>query len=114
MNPWLRRILYLLVIIVWLLIISLPFFSFALAARSQIQVGSTEGDHVRIFLIQEKDAEGIGLEITRSTDYEPNCIQTSVRYFMWKGYPEDVTYCQCMDPDTGKALSATSGACSSK
>jgi hypothetical protein len=112
MNPWLRRIVYLLVILVWLILMSLPLFSFVLAARNQIQMGSTEGNHIRIFLVQEKDAEGLGLEIKSLDSTNPGCAETSVRYFMWAGKPENVTFCQCVDPATGDALSAIQGACS--
>jgi hypothetical protein len=114
MNPWPRRIFFLLIALVWLIIVSLPIFAFALAARSQLQIGSTEGNHLRIFLVQEKDAEGIGFELTRSDPIDYACAQTSVRYIMWEGNPEDVTYCQCRDPETGEALSAAQGKCSSR
>ena len=113
MNPWLRRLAYFLFILVWLLLLSIPFFSFALAARNQLQLGSPESNHIRIFLVQEKDAEGIGLETTRPNSSGPGCAETSVRYFMWNGDPENVTYCQCLDLETGHALSATQGPCNS-
>jgi hypothetical protein len=105
---------YILVIIIWLVLMSLPIFSILLATRIQLQVGSTEGEHIRIFLVQENDAEGIGLELKRSDSFDPACAQTSVRYIMWKGNPENVIFCQCIDPDTGNVLSAVPEACSIK
>lgn len=114
MNPWPRRLAYALAILVWLVFMSIPFFAFSLAARQQLQLGSAEDNHIRIFLIQEKSAEGIGLEITRPVSSTPGCAQTSVDYFMWSGEPENVTYCQCTDQQSGHALSATQGACSSE
>jgi hypothetical protein len=113
MNPWLRRLGYLLVILVWLILMSLPLFSFVLAARNQLQIGSSEGNHIRIFLVQEKDAEGLGLEIKRLDSINPGCAETSVRYFMWTGRPANVTFCQCVDLETGHALSTTQAECSS-
>jgi hypothetical protein len=114
MRPWVRRLAYLLGILLWLLVLSIPFFMFALAARQQLQIGAAQENHIRLFLIQEKDAEGIGLEIARPEPDNPNCAQTSVRYFMWSGEPENVTFCHCFDPQTGHSLSATPGACSQR
>jgi hypothetical protein len=113
MNRWIRRLAYLLVILLWLFLLSIPFFMFSLAARQQLQVGSAESSHVRVFLIQERDVEGIGLEIARAAAGEPGCTQTSVRYFMWNGEPENVNFCSCVDLETGKALPASPGACAS-
>lgn len=112
MNPWPRRLAYLLAIVVWLIFLSIPFLSFALAARNQLQLGTAEGNHIRIFLVQETSAEGIGVEITRLESSTPGCAQSSVRYFMWKGEPQNVTFCQCIDLETGHALSASQGVCS--
>jgi len=98
-------------LLVWLFLISLPLFAFVLAARQQITIGSDEYNHLRIFLLQEKDAEGIGIEFARPFSADPSCVQTSVRYFMWTGEPENVTYCQCFDPQTNDNLPATVGVC---
>jgi hypothetical protein len=110
MNPWPRRVAYLLAILVWLLLISLPLVAFTLAARNQIQLGSVENSHIRLFLIQESNVEGIGVEVARPYAVEPTCTETSVRYFMWAGEPENVTFCQCRD-STGAYLSASQGSC---
>ena len=112
MNPWLRRTVYFVITLVWLFLMSLPVFAFALAARNQLQIGPTEGNHLRIFLVQELDAEGIGFERARSGSFDPGCAQTDVHYIMWKGDPENVTYCQCTDPETSELLSAVQGPCS--
>jgi hypothetical protein len=111
MNPWIRRLIYFLILFVWLLFMSLPVLSFALAARNQLQIGPTEGNHLRIFLVQEMDAEGIGLELTRPSQSDLICQQTSVRYLMWKGKAENVTYRLCSDSETGDALPASQGTC---
>jgi hypothetical protein len=111
MNPWPRRLLYLFLILVWFMLISIPMIAFTLAARQQIQVGPAEGNHVRLFLIQERDAEGIGLETRRSAGHDANCMQASVRYLMWAGTPENVTYCQCIDTASGELQSAVPGKC---
>ena len=88
----------------------MPFVAFTLAARNQIELGSSEQFYVRLFLIQEDNAEGIGLETARPYGIEPSCIETNVRYFMWVGEPENVMFCQCRDSN-GSYLSATQGSC---
>lgn len=100
------------ILIIWLFLISLPLFALTLAARQQITIGSEEDNHLRIFLLQEKDAEGIGIELARPFSADPFCIQTTVRYFMWTGEPEDTTFCQCFDPQTNDHLPAAIGVCS--
>lgn len=106
-----RRILYLLMILIWLFLISLPLFAFSLAARNQFQWGTPESSHIRLFLIQERDAEGIGLEITRSVTTDPVCLATTVRYVMWAGSADDVAFCQCSDNESGYMLPAVPGTC---
>lgn len=110
MRRWSRRLVYLLLLLLWLLFISLPFFAFTLAGNKQIELGDPSGIYLRIFVLQEKDSEGVGVEFARPYAPAPSCHQTEVRYFMWVGTGEDVTYCQCLD-DLSQPLSATAGPC---
>ena len=93
------------------MLLSLPLLAFSLAARNQLQWGVAEGDHIRLFLIQEIDAEGIGVELARMASDNPACLETDVRYFMWSGAPENTRYCQCRNAASGELLSSTTGAC---
>jgi len=111
MNPWSKYLGRLLIILIWLFIISLPLFAFVIAARQQIQLGRGEHNHIRLFLMQEKDAEGVGFEWSRPFSTKPPCTQTTVRYFMWTGEPENVTFCQCFDSESTEALPAILGSC---
>jgi hypothetical protein len=111
MNTWPRFIGCFLLILIWLFFISLPIFAFTLAARQQIQLGSDERSHLRIFLLQEKDAKGIGIELARPFSTNPPCSQTSVRFFMWAVPSKNVTFCQCYDPQTNDNLPAVPGVC---
>lgn len=108
---WLRRSIYLVLILLLLLLMLLPLLAFRLAGRQQIQLGNSERDHLRIFLVQEKTAEGIGVEQIRPYQPLPNCFQTDVNYYMWKGEPENTTFCQCYHPDTEELISTTMTAC---
>jgi hypothetical protein len=111
MNRWPRYIGFLVFLLVWLFLISLPAFAFVLATRGQIELGSTKGQQLRIFLVQEEDAEGLGVEWARPLSSQTHCLQTSVRYFLWAGQPQNVTFCQCIDPATDDLLPAVPGPC---
>lgn len=110
MSTWPRRLTYALLLLAWLLLISLPFAAFSLASRQQFEFGDPQQTYLRIFVLQEKDTEGIGLEYSRLYPQDPSCHQTDVRYFMWSGTGEDVTFCQCLDQE-GQPLSALPGSC---
>ena len=111
MNIWMKRFSILFIVVLWLLAMSIPFFMFSLASNGELQVGEQPGNEVRVFLLQDRDAEGIGAEWSRPRSFDSlQCTQTSVRYYMWVGDPENVTYCQCQDSD-GNPLPATATAC---
>ena len=111
MNRWPRYFGYLVFLLVWLFLISLPACAFVLATRGQIDLGSTESQYLRIFLVQEKDAEGLGVEWTRPASSQTQCLQTSVRYYLWTGQAQNVIFCQCIDPSKNAVLPAISGPC---
>lgn len=110
-NPWSKFIARFIFVLAWLFFISLPLVAFYLAARQQIQIGAEEGSHLRIFLLTDSDAEGIGVEFVRPFPSDPDCIETNVRYFLWSGNPENVTFCQCNDPQSNGPLPAKTGGC---
>ncbi len=97
MNRWLRRFLYLIVVMVWLIVMSLPILAFSLAGKGELQLG----EDARLFLIQEDEVEGIGLQWTRPFRQQPSCTRTTVTYLMWEGRSENTVYCQCYDKQTG-------------
>ena len=106
MKHWLRRLGYLIIVIIWLLIMAFPIFAFTLAGRGELTFGEAAGNHVRLFLLREPDAEGVGVEWTRPYRPQPACTQTSVTYIMWEGRNENTRYCQCFDEKSGAALPA--------
>jgi hypothetical protein len=91
-------------ILLWLLVMTLPFAAAALAIRGEIEMGGNGGRQLRLFLIQERTADGVGLAWSRSVPTAPNCRRTTVTYLMWRGTGENVTYCLCQDPATGEIL----------
>lgn len=117
MNVWLRRLLMLLFALFWLVLILAPTLAFVLARNGQIQIGSSEGRHWRLFMVQEADAEGLGLERGRPVSppfdapESSACLQTTITYWMWTGVGQDALYCQCVDSTTGNLLDVTPPAC---
>jgi len=104
MNRWPRRLLSLFIILVWMLVMSFPVISLALATREQVQFGSDPNRHLRIFLLQEDEAAGVGFEWARNSRGNSTCSKTSVNYLLWEGEAESVSFCQCYDPLTGDVL----------
>lgn len=117
MNVWLRRSLMLLFVIFWLALILTPTLAFVLARNGQVQVGQPDGRHWRLFLVQQADAEGVGLERARPVDAPGDaqdsvqCLQTSINYWMWSGEGPAATFCQCADMATGAIVDITPPAC---
>lgn len=107
-----RRLLYLIIILVWLLIMSFPVVALMLATQQQIELGNDVHNHIRIFLVQGSDAQGVGFEWARpiSTNSQ-SCATTSVTYFLWEGTAEPATFCQCHDTLTGDLIPDTFAAC---
>jgi hypothetical protein len=117
MNRWIRRLSMLLIVTLWLVIMTIPMFAFVLARSGQIQIGQSEGRHWRLFLLQDAQAEGVGLERAREIALPPGapatarCLRTTVNYRMWSGVGEDVAFCQCVDQKSGSMLSLMPPAC---
>jgi hypothetical protein len=109
MKKWLRRLFFLVGFILWLLLMVFPFVAFRLATNGEMQIGNES--HLRLFLVQEVGADGVGFEWRRELFQPDNCLRTSVGYLMWEGESEGVSYCQCFDPVTNAFLPVVGNAC---
>jgi hypothetical protein len=116
----LRRIGCALALVIWFTLLLTPCFLFVMATQGEIAVnlGSAPGQDLRIWLIMEADERGFG--VSRPTTASGNdanhlCVQTDVRYLLWAGKAEPVTYCDCYERSgTDQAWSSTAtqqGAC---
>ena len=90
-----KRLLYLAIVLVWLTLMCFPLMAFAVAINGEMAVGDT----LRIFLVQDIDNQGLGIQWNRRAGEEANCLRTSVRYLLWKQSEEtlNVDYCRCYD-----------------
>lgn len=113
MNPWLKRLGYVLVVIVWLVVMVFPTFAFFLATQGEVQLGSEARNHVRFFMIQEETSGGVGVEWVRDAGQPGDCSRTTIRYFLWEGSSagENVSFCQCFDPETDAPLPVEENSC---
>lgn len=121
MNVWARRLLMLSILLIWLAIMILPALAFILARNGQFQIGRADDRHWRVFLIQEAETEGLGLE--RSSRVPPpdnagepaRCLRTTVGYWLWSGEASNAdyttAYCQCFDATSGDVLDMVPPAC---
>lgn len=111
MKQTLRRLAYALVLLIWLLIMLFPVVAVVLATQGEIQVGKETDSHIRLFLLQERENEGVGIEWTRRVREPAQCAQSSLIYLLWKGEGDNATYCQCYD-EAGAIIVSRPGACS--
>lgn len=117
MKRWFRRVVVFLLLLVWLLVMAFPVVAVVLATQKQIEVGGDEGRQVRVFLVQEREQEGVGIEWTRPVagpgagqEAEGGCRETRLVYLMWVGEGENVTYCRCFAED-GSLQESYVGSC---
>jgi hypothetical protein len=105
-NRILRNLGFILFIIVWLLVMTLPCFAFVLASRGELSWDRSEHDWDRIWLLQERNQKGLGYQAERvisdqSSSGGPICVRNSVRYFLWQGTDTNTNtdYCECFASD---------------
>lgn len=93
MQKWLKLPLYLIFILIWLAAMLFLPTAVALARRGELNIRNT-----RIFLITERDTNGIGLQSTAPASNNNACTLTRIRYIIWDGDSEDaLSACTCTD-----------------
>ncbi|MBZ0303284.1 MAG: hypothetical protein K8J31_26310 [Anaerolineae bacterium] len=94
----LRRPGCILGLILWFLILLTPCFMIVLAVQGEIAVttGSAPDQRLRVWLIQEAAQSGIGVSSASvQTQDDLLCVQTDVRFVLWRGSAEPTQYCEC-------------------
>lgn len=88
-----------------------PVVAVVLATQKQIVVGRDQGRQLRLFLLEEREQEGVGIEWTRPVETGgERCLQTRLTYLMWVGEGENVTFCRCFAGD-GDLRESYAGRC---
>ena len=105
-------------LVIWGLLLLTPCFFITLAVRGEISLdtGPAPEQRLRIWLIMEADERGLGISTTSSVPQaDLTCIQTDVRFVLWEGEAEPVSYCHCYehppDSDTWNLQAVTSNTC---
>jgi hypothetical protein len=113
MNRWLKRVVYIFLLLFWLMVMAFPTFAFVLATKGELQLGDEPRSHVRFFMVQEIDTNGIGVEWVRAARQVDHCTRTTIRYLLWDGGSggENANFCQCYDPVTNMPLPIEESRC---
>ena len=100
----LRRLGYIALVLIWLVIMCLPILALAIAMKGEVSLGASERAHVRTFMVQDEGIEGIAFEWARKHGSDGHCLDTSVRYILWEGESADfnVDYCYCLQDIDGQ------------
>ena len=101
-----RRLGYISAVLIWLLVMCLPVLAFVLAIRGELKLGDLQETHIRIFMVQGDEQSGLGVEWSRRTNDNADCLKSSLRYLLWAGDGEavNVDYCQCFKNIEGQAV----------
>lgn len=99
-ERWLKRVGAGVGCLLWFIVMCLPLFAFVLAVRGEMTWKRGEFTEDRIWLIQEIEEQGLGWSSAHViSNHEANggpiCVQTTVRFLMWKGTAEGAAYCEC-------------------
>lgn len=89
---WIRRLVYLVLILIWLAIMIFPTVAFTLARRGEMNMFGR-----RAFLLQTDTFAGVGFQWERNVRGEPACEQVVVVYVAWEGEGEPAVSCACTD-----------------
>ena len=80
--------------LILLLAFGLLGLTLAVAVRGEAQVGSP-GRHVRLFFVDQPEAQGLALETVWPYAQNAACLRVRERFWLWRGSGDSVTYCEC-------------------
>ncbi len=101
-KRWVRRLVYLIILVIWLPVMVFPFVAFSLATNGELQIG--DESHLRFFMVQGAEENGVGIQWKRSLFQPDHCQRNTVVFLMWEGEGENSSFCQCIDPETNESL----------
>lgn len=102
-------------LVLWALLLLSPCILITLAVRGEItfDTGSAPEQRFRMWLIMEPRERGIGISNGWIAHNENSmCVQTDVRFFLWQGAAESVSFCNCYDDrETPQLQESLMGVC---
>lgn len=109
----LRRLGCIILLVIWFAVLLSPCLLIVLATQQEIVVstGGAPGQQARLWLISEIDARGLAFSSASVSEQGESaiCVQTDVRFFLWAGSAEPVSYCECYERDSAGNFSFTTG-----
>ncbi len=93
-----RRVLFWLGIAAWVVVLLIPFFIVMLAVRGEFSVtlpGEAPDNQLRVWMVMEPRERGIAYSAptVAAQDALELQVQTNVRYLLWEGENEALSYC---------------------
>jgi len=107
-------------VLLWVVILLIPLSVMLLAIRGEFRFdlpGDAPNREMRVWMVMEKDQRGIAYSrpFVVDRDTEEIAVQTNVRYMLWEGDSETVSYCQSYTREGAAAswamAGSTEGAC---
>ena len=91
--------------VLFLIVIGIiPIFACRLITNGVLQFGNEHRNFLNIFMLQEPEQEGIGVQWSRAFDDEAICTRTTVRYYMFEGEGENLDFCSCTNEPISRPL----------
>ncbi len=95
----LRRAGCIIALVIWFAILLLPCLMITLAVQQEIVIttGGAPGQQIRVWLISEADQRGLAISTASAQQSSPDavCVQTNVRFLLWAGKADPLSYCNC-------------------
>jgi hypothetical protein len=119
-SPPMSRTSCVVVLLVWLCLMTVPFFALALAVKGELTWRRGEFVEDRVWLVNAETGigqgrvSGIGYSAARVvSDQTPVdgalCVRTNVYFLLWNGPSERVMFCECYLHESGRY--ALQGSC---
>jgi hypothetical protein len=98
-------------VLLWMVVLLIPAFLFLLAIQGEVALWHSgdvpEGEShplLQVKLLMEVETRGLNItssNVVRQDDL--TCMQTSVRYLLWQGEGNNVSYCDCYTRESNES-----------
>ena len=103
-------------LLLWACLMTVPLAAVILAVRGEVAWQRGEFVEDRVWIVKEAEAGGLGWSSARVTTDQrpldgPVCVRTRVRFLLWKGTSESLTFCECFVLSRATGGLEASGSC---